>query len=357
MAKVILKTDFKDGDKLYDLQLNNNFKVIKAALDALNTITWGDTPELLTLFRGTAEEIAERPIENGQLLCDITNGVMYVDFNGERIFTGGKIGPQGEKGDKGDTGDSGVYLGADEPTNPEIDVWLNPEGEAYINDNDIDFWNNKTDILQILTADIEAPENTIEGKYYFNTLENKLYKYESGNWVEKEVSETILYFDLAHRNIWYYDGADFDSYGGAGGTSGVGNIKNTYSESVTDPYSCKYINGLAITHSTETDIDTLSGTTVFEIFNAKGTLPSGYSTSDNNVIIQQYERDDSYIRQVLYDVHSRKILTRAKLNGEWSSWTKVLLNEDVSSLNIPKITSGTSTPSGGSNGDIYIQYF
>jgi hypothetical protein len=32
----------------------------------------------------------------------------------------------GEKGDKGDTGNSGVYIGEDEPTDPEVRVWICP---------------------------------------------------------------------------------------------------------------------------------------------------------------------------------------------------------------------------------------
>lgn len=43
----------------------------------------------------------------------------------------GKRGEKGEKGDKGDTGESGVYVGTTEPTDPEVKVWLNPEGSTY----------------------------------------------------------------------------------------------------------------------------------------------------------------------------------------------------------------------------------
>lgn len=42
----------------------------------------------------------------------------------------GPAGAPGVKGDKGDTGDSGVYLGTTEPTDPEIKVWINPDGDA-----------------------------------------------------------------------------------------------------------------------------------------------------------------------------------------------------------------------------------
>lgn len=42
----------------------------------------------------------------------------------------GQKGEKGDKGDKGDTGNSGVYVGTTEPTDPEVKIWLNPEGEA-----------------------------------------------------------------------------------------------------------------------------------------------------------------------------------------------------------------------------------
>ena len=36
-------------------------------------------------------------------------------------------GIQGVQGPKGDTGISGVYVGVEEPTDPNITVWINPE--------------------------------------------------------------------------------------------------------------------------------------------------------------------------------------------------------------------------------------
>lgn len=37
---------------------------------------------------------------------------------------------KGMPGDKGEDGDSGVYVGATEPTDKDILVWINPDGEA-----------------------------------------------------------------------------------------------------------------------------------------------------------------------------------------------------------------------------------
>ena len=64
MANVSLKTDFKDGEKLFGQQLNNNFVVIKAALEAMNKIVWQDDPDdSVSAFRGTTEEINQRDIK------------------------------------------------------------------------------------------------------------------------------------------------------------------------------------------------------------------------------------------------------------------------------------------------------
>nr|DAN60990.1 MAG TPA: nucleoid-associated protein [Caudoviricetes sp.] len=40
--------------------------------------------------------------------------------------------PKGEKGENGKNGESGVYLGSEEPTNPNIKVWIKEDGEPDI---------------------------------------------------------------------------------------------------------------------------------------------------------------------------------------------------------------------------------
>ena len=44
----------------------------------------------------------------------------------------GDKGDKGEKGNKGDTGDSGVYFGSEEPTDPEKNVWIDPDAVKEI---------------------------------------------------------------------------------------------------------------------------------------------------------------------------------------------------------------------------------
>lgn len=41
----------------------------------------------------------------------------------------GDTGSQGPTGEKGETGDSGVYIGETEPTDPDVNVWIDPNGQ------------------------------------------------------------------------------------------------------------------------------------------------------------------------------------------------------------------------------------
>lgn len=112
MANVELKTDFKDGEKLYGPELNNNFKAIKAALEAMNRIVWQDDqeiPDTVLAFRGTTEELMNREIIDGQLLYDTNTGETYIDYEGRRISTGSG---------------NAIHIGENEPTNPSTQLWI-----------------------------------------------------------------------------------------------------------------------------------------------------------------------------------------------------------------------------------------
>ena len=112
MANVSLKTDFTDGEKLFGQQLNNNFAVIKAALDAANKIAWQDDPDdSVTAFRGTTEEINQRDVIDGQLLYDTTTGETYIDVGSQRISTGSG---------------NAIHIGSDTPSNPSTQIWIDP---------------------------------------------------------------------------------------------------------------------------------------------------------------------------------------------------------------------------------------
>ena len=64
-------------------------------------------------------------------------GVSGVNIKGDKGDTGdkgekgdkGDQGIQGIQGEKGDTGNSGTYIGDTEPTDPDVDVWIQPDGD------------------------------------------------------------------------------------------------------------------------------------------------------------------------------------------------------------------------------------
>lgn len=122
MANVELKTDFKDGEVLFGEQLNNNFKAIKAALEAANKIAWQDNlDDEVIAFKGTTEEVEHRPIINGQLVYDIEKAITYIDIityteeDGYPTLAPQRINLSGgvktiSEGDLADIIEPGIYL-------------------------------------------------------------------------------------------------------------------------------------------------------------------------------------------------------------------------------------------------------
>jgi|GEM_PF-4409788 len=53
----------------------------------------------------------------------VLDGKLYIEINDGETFVAGYV-----KGDKGDTGNSGVYIGTEEPQDPEAKVWIDPTG-------------------------------------------------------------------------------------------------------------------------------------------------------------------------------------------------------------------------------------
>jgi len=68
------------------------------------------------------------------------------------------------------------------------------------------------------------------------------------------------------------------------------------------------------------DIDILKKSGTYGIFNATGTLPNGFSTTDNNIFIQCFMWFENYGRQILRDVRTNKTFSRNLNNGVWQTW-------------------------------------
>lgn len=115
MANVSLKTDFKNGDKLYDYELNNNFRAIKAALEAMNKITWqdDDTGTGVSAYKGDTDAIEDRELIDGQLLYNTETGETYIDTYIDDTLT------------RINTGSGNVVaIQDDEPTNDAVKLWI-----------------------------------------------------------------------------------------------------------------------------------------------------------------------------------------------------------------------------------------
>lgn len=135
MSKISIKTDFADGEKLFAQQLNNNFLVIQAGINAneenlqqvinqaiieldrqLEEITanrgWDwNGGDRVTFFKGTASQVNTQEIKNGQMLYNIETGETALDDNGNRIVTGsGNV----------------VTVSENAPTNPATKEWIKP---------------------------------------------------------------------------------------------------------------------------------------------------------------------------------------------------------------------------------------
>ena len=57
----------------------------------------------------------------------VQDGNLHVVLTDNRTLQVGWV--RGDKGDKGDTGNSGVYIGAEEPLDPDVKVWIDPTGQ------------------------------------------------------------------------------------------------------------------------------------------------------------------------------------------------------------------------------------
>lgn len=169
MANVDLKTNFKNGDKLYDYELNNNFKAIKAALEAMNKIVWqNDDNASLVMFAGTTEQITNRELIEGQLLYNTQTGETYidamVDTELKRISTGGG---------------TSIQIGGTQPTNPATKLWVEDDlldniGTEVVNT----LTGNETNKAPSVNAVNKAIEKNVmkiiySGEYYNLTTNNQ----------------------------------------------------------------------------------------------------------------------------------------------------------------------------------------
>lgn len=160
MSKISIKTDFVDGEKLFSQQLNNNFLVIQAGVNAneenlqqvidqaiieldaeLEAITadrgWDwNGGDRVTFFKGTTSQVNTQEIKNGQMLYNTETGETALDDSGSRIVTGsGNV----------------VTVAAEAPTNPATKEWIKPTTVNGVATAEEYFRNSNNDWVKILT--------------------------------------------------------------------------------------------------------------------------------------------------------------------------------------------------------------
>ena len=149
MSKISIKTDFADGNKLFAVDLNNNFRVIQAGINAndeqlegiiedaitrldneLQTIldehiwTW-NSGEAVTFYKGTTSQINNIPVKNGQILYNTATGETALDTSNQRINTGsGNV----------------VAVGNSQPSNPATKLWIDTAGILSTSGKQLDYY-------------------------------------------------------------------------------------------------------------------------------------------------------------------------------------------------------------------------
>ena len=102
---------------------------------------------------------------------------------------------------------------------------------------------------------------------------------------------------------------------------------NTTLENLTDKVNKGQ--NLKMTHDDGRYVQIIGGNTDdlslgwHNVFNATGTLPPGYTSNNNDFLIENKGVGVDWYRQILYDVRSYKKFERMRLNGIWSDWREL----------------------------------
>ena len=157
---------------------------------------------------------------------DADNSKLYVKGENDFVFisdlsgaTGikGDTGPQGPQGEQGQQGVQGIQGPKGDKPVKGVDYFTDVDKEAIKKE--------LKQIVELLTVAVIAPSECEKGDKYYNTTDNLIYTASAENtWSEVGVVPTqdIIYVDLEHTKLYYYDGTNFKSYGGGSGTKEVG---------------------------------------------------------------------------------------------------------------------------------------
>lgn len=127
MARISIKKNFIDGEKLFAQQLNNNFKTIEEAVNDGNKIVWQDGTEV-KFKRYVTNSIDELPIMDGSIIYDTEKGRHYIDYEGRRI----QVGSAGKE----------VLVQEEQPTEEDNKIWIESD---VVNSMGTEILNVKSD--------------------------------------------------------------------------------------------------------------------------------------------------------------------------------------------------------------------
>lgn len=153
---------------------------------------------------------------------------------------------------------------------------------------------NKKAALELLTVSIVAPTECKAGDKYYNTIDKKIYTATEDNIWGTDGTEPLqeyLYIDLGNKNLYYYDGTNFNSYGGGSGggdTLPIGTIVPYGSDVVPDNYLLA--NGQLVSRTDYSELFNIIGTTygegdgstTFALPDYRGRVPVGKDSDDTD---------------------------------------------------------------------------
>lgn len=148
---------------------------------------------------------------------------------------------------------------------------------------------NRKPVVELLTVSSKSPSTCTIGDKYYNTTTSKIYTATATNtWARtgENPSNLYLYVDLEHKELYYFDGTRFVSYGGgSGGTGGdtvpIGSIVPFASDTI--PNGWLLCDGSAVSRTTYSELFAIIGTahgigdgsTTFNVPNIKGKVVVG----------------------------------------------------------------------------------
>lgn len=109
---------------------------------------------------------------------------------------------------KGDTGDSGVYVGEQAPANPEINVWIEPDGTASENglitkeelDEILEDYNPEVDLTGYATEEAVSQQITEANQATLSAVEDK--GYQTASDVETAITTALNNIGVAEEGAY-----------------------------------------------------------------------------------------------------------------------------------------------------------